>query len=836
MEKLCLPLTKNWLVKEHNMSLPIESDGTSEEGWLPTSVPGTVHQALLDADRIPDPFQGTNENDLQWIGERDWLYRCSFTLTEDIQAARHVELYFEGLDTFTAVWLNGTEIARSTNMFVPLHVDVTSQLRPGQNELLLNFESALRLGQALEARHGKHVSWNGDSSRLYVRKAQYHYGWDWGPTIMTAGPWRAISLVAYESRIVDVLSQVEVSPDLQSARLSVTTDVELDGTNPKYVSCFVSIYDPQNTLVSEQELPGTALKLLPENGQYRLQAQIQLAQPQLWWPRGYGEQPLYRLAVTLRDTQGGTLDQREVRTGLRRLELSQHPFSDQPGSSFFFTINNTPIFCGGANWIPADSLTPRIEPERYRAWIQLVAEGNMNMLRIWGGGIYEEDVFYEACDELGILIWQDFMFACGLYPALEEIQASVKAEAEAAIRRLHHHPSIVIWCGNNEDYLVASSQGQYDAAFEGDFTATQFSARELYERLLPEVCARLDPSRPYWRGSPYGGSNGNNPEVGDQHVWDVWHGSMRNYHDYPSLGGRFVSEFGMQATPVRSTIESFASGEERYPLSRTLEHHNKASDGSRRLAVYLSDTVRNPADLESYIYATQLVQSEALCTAIRGWRRQWQGPGKEYIGGALVWQINDCWPVTSWAMVDYYLRPKPAYYSVRRELAPIVVGLATHDEQHAAAWAVNATRQPLDVHLSLQWWTLDGELVDEQQHAYTLAPNQATELQTMHFVTAEGHVLSARLLDDGQVVARATLWPEPFKYLTLPEPGIQVERLDEETLSLQTRRPAKGAWLTAEDGVKWSDNMLDLLPGERYIIKAEGLKEDSVVHVDWLRA
>ncbi|WP_236602039.1 glycoside hydrolase family 2 protein [Ktedonobacter sp. SOSP1-52] len=836
MKKLSLPLATNWLVKERNMSLSVEKDGKSEEGWIPASVPGTVHQALLDAKRIPDPFQGTNENDIQWIGERDWLYRCSFTLIDDVQAAEHVVLHFEGLDTYATVWLNGVEIARSTNMFVPLHVEVTNLLRPGQNELLINFESALRLGQTLEAQHGKHTSWNGDSSRLYVRKAQYHYGWDWGPILLTAGPWRAISLLAYKSRIVDVLSQTEVSPDLESALLSVTTDIELGGTDPANVSCSVSIYDSQNTLVGEQELPGTTLELLPDHGQYRLQARLQIVQPQLWWPRGYGAQPLYRLVVTLHDEQGSTLDQREIRTGLRRLELSQHAFSDQPGSSFYFTINNTPIFCGGANWIPADSLTPRISPERYRAWVQLAADANMAMLRVWGGGIYEEDVFYDACDELGILVWQDFMFACGMYPALDWFQASVRAEAEAAVRRLHHHPSIALWCGNNEDYLIASSQGHYDATFEGDFTAIQFSARELYERVLPEVCARLDPSRPYWRGSPYGGTNGNNPEVGDQHVWDVWHGFMRKYQDYSSLGGRFISEFGMQATPVRATIEAFTSAEERYPLSRTLEHHNKASDGSRRLAVYLSDTVRNPADLDSYIYATQLVQSEALCSGIQGWRRQWQGPGKEYIGGALVWQINDCWPVTSWAMVDYYLRPKPAYYSVRRELAPIVVGLATQDKQQAAVWAVNATQQPLDVHLALQWWTLEGELVDEQDHAYTLAPNQATELQTAPFATTTGHILGARLLQGDQVLAQATLWPEPFKYLTLPEPGIHVERLGPDTLSLQTQRPAKGVWLTAEDGVKWSDNMLDLLPGESYILKVEGLKHDSVIHIDWLRS
>ncbi|GCE22955.1 beta-mannosidase [Dictyobacter kobayashii] len=801
---------------------------------MPATVPGTVQQALLAAGRIPDPFDGLHEKEVQWVGERDWLYRCTFVLPDDYQAAEQLALQFEGLDTYATVWLNGVEIAHSENMFVPLYVNVTDSVRPGQNELWIVFESAVRCGHALEAEYGKRIIWGeGDSSRVYVRKAQYHYGWDWGPVLLTVGPWRAISLLAYEGRLADVLCQPEVAADLASANITISAAIEL-AAEQDGVSCLLQVYDPQQVCVSELTL--TELSAL-DNGSYRFQAQVQLDQPQLWWPRGHGAQPLYRVLITLQDSQGSSLDQYQARLGLRRLELIQQPFADQAGSSFYFEINNIPVFCGGANWIPADSFTPRISSERYRQWVQMAADANIAMLRVWGGGIYEEDVFYETCDELGILVWQDFMFACGMYPALQWFQDSVRAEVEAAVRRLHTHPSIALWCGNNEDYMHSWPMGHYDAEFEGELTSITFSGRQLYEHLLPEICAQLDPQRPYWRGSPYGGSFANNPEVGDQHVWDVWHGPMRRYQDYPLLKGRFVSEFGMQALPVRSTIEAFTEPEERYPLSRTLEHHNKAPDGSRRLAVYLSDTVRNASDLDSYIYATQLVQSEALAAGLRGWRRLWQGPGKEYVSGALIWQINDCWPVTSWAMVDYYLRPKPAYYTVRRELAPIVVGLAVQPEQQAAVWAVNDTHDALDVRLVFQWWSLEGTLLNEQQAAYTLSPHQATELEAVAFDVAQEYVLGVRMYQEDQVIARTTLWPEPFKYLSLPEPDIALERGATGTLSLQAQRPAKGVWLTSDaEQVTWSDNMFDLLPGETYHVTTTGLAASSTLQVDWLRS
>jgi beta-mannosidase len=817
-----LHLAHNWLFKQRSSTLSLPADFTSSHEWLPATVPGTVHQDLLANGRIPDPFQALNENEVQWVGTSEWLYKCAFDLPADFGDADEIVLCFDGLDTFATAWLNDTQILISENMFVPQRISVASLLHPGSNALHILFTSAFQRGKELEEHYGgKRAVWNGDASRVYIRKAQYHYGWDWGPTLLTAGIWKAIRLESYSTRIADLHCPALVAEDLQSATLPIHITFETH-TAFTDLAAHMVLYSPEGETVAEAQIPITDTEL---------EHTFSLASPQLWWPNGYGKQPFYRLEVTL--LRGAEeLDRQEARLGLRRLRLVQHPFADEPGISFFFEINNTPVFCGGANWIPADSFTPRVTPEQYRAWVQLAAAAHMTMLRVWGGGIYEDEAFYNACDELGLLVWQDFLFACGIYPAHTEFQETIRAEAEAAVRRLRHHPSLVIWAGNNEDYAIASSINVYDPTFEGDFTQTAFPARALYERLLPDVCARLDPTRPYWRGSPYGGSDSGDLTLGDQHVWSVWHGAVP-YQDYPKFAGRFVSEFGMQAFPVMETIKDFAEPAEFYPQSRTLDFHNKDAGGPRRLAPYLIENVRIVADLAGYAYLTQFVQSEALATAFRSWRRRWSGPGREYTAGALVWQLNDCWPVTSWAIVDYYLRPKPAYYAIRRELAPFGVGLARTSAKTISAWTVAGAQSAGNAELEIRTWTLAGTLLSEERRSVVLAANQSVEQGEFASERNDAWVVAARLFKDGSVVARTTLWPEPFKYLTLPDPDITIEHPNEDTLYLHTKRPVKGVWLSAGDGVTWSDNMLDLLPDDPQTVVAQGLKANSL-QVKWL--
>jgi len=818
-----LILSGDWRLKQRDPARDIGDDCASDDGWIPARVPGTVHEALLAAGRIPDPFYGLNERDVQWVGEQDWLYRCVFDVDPAFLEAGPVRLCCDGLDTVATVWLNGECVLDADNMFVPWRVDVGASLQPGHNLLAIVFESALRVGKAREAEWGVRAVWNGDASRVYLRKAQYHYGWDWGPCLLTVGPWRPIRLEAASARIVDVSCPVEVAADLGSATISVhvTIDVDhaADGDDAGALGVRLRLIDPRGAVIDQVEVP--------VEGANEAAHRFVVPDPELWWPHGYGAQPLYRLGTTL--VRGDTaLDRWEQRLGLRRLRLLQEPVAGEPGTSFVFEVNGLPIFCGGANWIPADSFTTRLTPQDYQAQLAQAAAAHMVMLRVWGGGIYEDDAFYDGCDEVGLLVWQDFMFACGLYPAHASFQQSVRAEAEAQVRRLRHHACLALWCGNNEDYSIAQSLGAYDAGFDGDFSETSFPARAIYERLLPEICTRLDPTRPYWPGSPYGGGDTNDQTVGDRHTWDIWHGAMAPYQDYPRYEARFVSEFGMEAAPVRATIESVTPPDERYPQSRTMDHHNKSTDGPRRLAAYLNDTLRVRDTLDDYVYATQFVQSEALGAAYRGWRRRWHGPGRYAVAGALVWQLNDCWPVTSWAIVDYARRPKPAYYTVRRELAPLAVGLARATEG-AAAWAVNATRDTVEGGLIVRGYGADGAEVFTHERRVTLDPNRATELGAIDDDPPRDALLvvAARLIVRGAVVARATLWAEPSKYVTMPDPEIALER-EGDHVRLQATRPAKGVWLEAGAGVEWSDNMLDLLPDDPQTVTARGLSDQPL--------
>lgn len=801
-------------LKQRDPSRPLEADFATPEGWIVARAPGSVYEALQAAGLIPDPFYDRNELQVQWVGEADWLYRAEF---EAEVSEPFADLVFDGLDTVARVWLNGELVLESDNMFVPRRLDVRNKLRQGANQLWILFASALKHGKALEAAHGgPRPLWNGDSSRLFVRKAQYHYGWDWGPTLLTAGVWREARLETYAARIAELYCPVNLEDDLLTAEFPVRVSLEgqLEGATVK-----LELYGPG----------GEALGMISRPASADLEHVFVVGAPQLWWPNTYGEQPLYHLVSRL-ERDGIELDAHSQKLGVRRLRLIQEP---QAGgvTSFYFEVNHTPIFAGGANWIPEGIPTTRVSPADYRQRILQAKAANMTMLRVWGGGIYEDEEFYDLCDAHGLLVWQDFMFACGIYPAHAGFVESVRLEAATQIKRLRQHPCLALWCANNEDYQLAYGQRLYKGHLPPEQNP-EFPARVIYERLLPQLCAELDPATPYRPGSPYGGSaeSGYDPDdqtQGDRHTWEIWHRETYPYQDYPKKGGTFVSEFGMQGAASLGTLKAALPPEELHPFSRGFEHHNKASDGYRRIVVYLTDNLALPSDLEGYIYATQLVQSEALSSAYRGWRRRFAGPGHIGCGGALVWQLNDCWPVQSWAIVDSSGVPKPAYYSVRRALAPVVVGLWS-TASGAGVWAVNSRLSALEATLELRVLSLDGQELSHSSRAVRLPANQAFELGELE--APENTVIAARLLEGEEVLSRFTLWPEPYKYLTLPSPNLRAVRLGQDRLVLRTDRPVKGVWLEAKPapaaeapGVEWSDNLIDLNPGDERVIEAKGL-------------
>ncbi|KAJ6515937.1 glycoside hydrolase family 2 protein [Mycena sanguinolenta] len=842
-------------------------EGTKDGEWLPVSqFPTTVHVELLNLKRIPDPFLALAEWDVQWVGESQWAFKTQFTVDADDIKYSNADLVFEGIDTFASVLLNGNEILKADNQFLSYRVPVKPHLKEGANELVLNFDSAFTVGREIEKNHDKLLLWNGDSSRLHVRKAQYNYGWDWGPVLMTTGPWKPVRLHSYDNRITDLDVRTQVSESLD-----VKLDAKFTFEKKKGYASFV-LKRPDGT----EEV--SAPKIPTDNGVGEVSFKFPSGHLQLWYPIAYGAQPLYTVQVELTDLaslvsfykillnattpqEGNVLDTQTQKIGIRRARVVQEKLVDQDGLSFLFEINNIRIFCGGSNWIPADSFLTIVTAERYRAWLELLVKGNQNMVRVWGGGIYEADVFYDICDELGVLVWQDFMFGCGQYPAYESFLDSVQIEAEQNVKRLRSHPSIVIFAGNNEDYQLAeSSKLELDYSDEkSDYLKTNFPARHIYERLLPAVVEKLSDTF-YHRGSPYSGQGKitTDPAYGDIHQWNVWHGLNEPWHNWDKLAGRFVSEFGMQGFPNIRTVDYWLDGDksERYPQSRINNNHNKADGFERRLELYLVENFKHSFEMESYVYYTQIMQAETLASAYRLWRRNWAGKGREYTAGALVWQINDCWPVTSWAIADYFLRPKPAYFAIARELRPYTVGM-TRKEKKVFANELSSAQFTIDTVLEI--WGTNSTLVDHKvtvevtsfdlqsdcwrdkwSKEIVLKANSGTEV---HKGTVPGQpirsktsqvpkmiVVSARLIaESGEVLARYSNWPEPFKFINFPPDTAVKAIVDGESVTLSTNRPVKGIVLDVEGPeVQWSDQAIDLVPDDPQIVQAVGLNGRDV--------
>jgi len=778
-----------------------------ESAWLPATVPGTAHGALLAAGRIPDPFYGRNEALLRWVGEKRWAWRLAFDVSE---LADREDLVFEGLDTYCTVWLNGEQLLESDNMFVPRRVDVRSRLKPGRNQLLLCFEPPLACAREVEAVHGKRQLWNGDSARLHARKAQYHFGWDWGPELLVSGPWRAVRRHSWSTRVDELHCRADVDVAGRRATLQVTARVE--GAQAGQRLAYELLDSDGHSVALQTVAAETAQKVT-----------LGVADARLWWPRGLGEQPLYTLIARLMDGERVLAEDRR-RLGLRTLRLVQAAVQGEAGQSFHFEVNGQEFFAGGANWIPDDNLLERITPARYRERVAQAAAASMNMLRVWGGGIYEHEAFYEACDEMGLLVWQDFMFACGLYPANPAFQASVRAEAEAAVKRLRHHACLALWCGNNEDYMLAESVGLAGPGVPSE----RFEARALYEGLLPEVCEALDPGRTYWPGSPFtpGDAKSSDATVGDRHSWEVWHQQMLPYQRYGDVQARFVSEFGMQSHPSLALFESVLPEDERFPESRTVQWHNKAGsasgpDGHRRLSVYLADNLRVGPTLAEHVYATQFVQAEAMRVAYQDFRRRWQRPGARAVGGALVWQLNDCWPVTSWALIDSSGTVKPAWHAVRRALAPLAVAVRLEPGQARLA-VMNGHAEGRALVLQLRVFAMDGRQLVSTRLTQDVPASTSAETSQVLPVFDEPVVAELCALDavDERELARDCAWTEPFRFYRLGSANIEIAGSGQE-LSICSDKPVKGLWLQAA-GLTLSDNFIDLVPGARRCVEATG--------------
>jgi beta-mannosidase len=815
------------------------------EGWsvsgadtftagFPAQLPGTIHTDLLANNFIEDPFWRDNEMKLQWIGEEDWSYRNTFLAGPELLEAGVVELVFRGLDTFARVELNGRLLLESDNMFREWRVDVTRHLLTGENRLEVHFRSplpeALAAHDALPYTLPAGNDLGDPPSRVFVRKAAFHYGWDWGPRFVTSGIWRPVELVAWRGAR---LTNLHLTTDSLSPEMALlTAQVEVEATRAEAerrqaggsIPVTLTLSSPQGSFssVSHEAVlePGINLFTIPLN----------IPDPELWWPNGLGDHPLYTVQAAL--DMGLRVDSLSTRIGLRSVELVTR--ADSVGESFFFEVNGIPVFMKGANYIPLDHFTPRVGEEEYRALFGDVVKANMNMLRIWGGGIYEEDLFYDLADEEGILIWQDFMFANGMYPGDSAFLANVRDEATYQLRRLRGHPSIALWCGNNE---MEEGWQRWGWARAYDTPEDSSAVREAYEAIfhqtLPQAVAREDPSRRYWPSSPsLGWGDPESLNRGDSHYWGIWHG-REPFEVFTQKLPRFSSEFGFQAFPSMETVAAFTDAADRSLFNPILLVHQKHPIGNELISEYMERDYPVPSAFEDFTYLSQLLQARGMQMAFEAHRR-----AMPRTMGTLYWQLNDSWPVVSWSGRDYFGGWKALHYAARDAFAPILISPYLNGDT-VEIWGVSDVLEPKDGMLTLRLLDFRGATNWEATVPATLSPGTSQLLWSM----AKGELLQGS--DPAGVVLSADFGGEraslfyflPPKGLALEIPAIQMEWEEGDggiRLTLSSDVLAKDVYLSirgseedespgegvpTRSGPVFSDNFFDLLPGQPTTIR-----------------
>ncbi|MEU2503505.1 glycoside hydrolase family 2 protein [Streptomyces sp. NPDC007863] len=617
-----------------------------EDAALPAQVPGCVHTDLLAAGVIPDPFLGPNETEIAWVGRRAWSYVTDLAADDGRHERR--ELVFDGLDTAAEVLLGGASLGSTRNMHRVHRFDVTGRSGP----LEVRFDSAYDEAERVRSLTGDRPNVYPEPFQ-YIRKMACSFGWDWGPTVVTAGMWRPVRLEHWSTaRLAEVRPLVTVDGTTGRVELRAgTARTESGAGRPLTLRATVA------GVVAETSFDGAEAVL-----------GLEVPEPELWWPRGYGSQPLYGLDVELLDTDGTPLDSWSRRIGFRTVTVDRS--ADERGTGFTFVVNGTRIFARGVNWIPDDVLPSRVTPERYRTRLTQAAEANIDLVRIWGGGIYEDDAFYDVCDELGLMVWQDFLFACAAYPEEQPLRGEVEAEARDNVVRLMPHPSLVLWNGNNEN-LWGFRDWDWEEPLAGDSWGEGY-----YLGILPRIVAELDPTRPYTAGSPWSGSwdhHPNDPRHGTHHSWEVW--NRQDYAEYRADVPRFCAEFGWQAPPAISTLRRALPGEDLAPDSPGMLHHQKAEDGNGKLNRGIERHFGLPdGDFDRWHYLAQVVQARAVAAGIEHWRSHWP-----VCAGTVVWQLNDCWPVSSWAAIDGDGHLKPLYHELRRVYADRLLSLVPAD-------------------------------------------------------------------------------------------------------------------------------------------------------------
>lgn len=776
--------------------------GTQE--WLPASVPGGVHTDLLALGRIPNPFVGDNEKRVQWVAEADWEYHNQFTVTPDLLRKPHIWLVCDGLDTLAIVNLNGHELGHTSNMFRQYRWDVKPLLRAGENDLRIAFNSPVRFAASQQAVRPMPGVPQAIPGGPYLRKAPCQFGWDWGPQLPPIGIWKDIRLEGYDgARIAEVHLRQKHVKDQVTVEAEVT--IQSWDEAPRLVHMQLVAPDGEIFKTNAEVTTGNADPL-----------RLVIPNPKIWWPNDYGAQPLYQASIELYEADK-RLDQRDYQMGLRTIELRQQ--ADEWGQSFTFIVNGLPIFAKGSNWIPADSFPTRISDSHLEGLIRAAAETHQNMLRVWGGGFYEEERFYDLCDRYGILVWQEFIFSCSAYPLNDpKFVENVHVEATENIRRLRHRASLALWCGNNE-----MEWGWVEWGWKGpEYQDLKTAYDAFFHHTLPAWCAADDPDHAYWPSSPSSNTpfeNPNGQQQGDAHYWDVWHG-RKPFTAYRNQYPRFMSEFGFQALPPLVTIRTYADETDWNMTSYIMEMHQKNASGNSLMVGQMLDTFQLPKDFDSLVYLSMALQAEGIRYGVEHWRRH-----PDRVAGTLYWQLNDCWPVASWSSLDYYGRWKALHYAARRFYAPLMLSI----EDTPSEQGVYVTNDLLESWKGSMRWsleTLSGEVLTSGEAPVTAAPQAATQVCKLDFSdrisddTIRNVAFIAELYQGDRLVTRQTASFAPIKHLSLADPAISVELHNEKgqlIIGLTSRSMAflVEVSLTGVDAV-FSDNYINL-PANRTV-------------------
>lgn len=810
---LTVELTEGWVFKAVDDSL-----------WAPANVPGTVHTDLLNLRKIKDPFFRLNEHELQWIDKKDWVYRCIFDVPKNILNQDHISLNFAGLDTYASVWLNDSLILESDNMFRSYKPPVKSLLKTSGNSLEIVFKSPIKMGIEKFDALGYKIPMSGNDLAkigevegqkevsIFTRKAGYHFGWDWGPRLVTSGIWRPVTLDAW-SRIK--IEDVFVKQNLKSESAQLTASLEVMAAD-----------SDQSTLAMAEILVNGAMVTTTQvslySGLNTLEIPFIIENPKLWWPNGLGEQYLYEISVRI--SQGQNVDEKTQKVGLRTIELIREP--DNFGTSFYFKINGIPVFMKGANYIPQDPFLTRPTLEGYNFLLESAKDAHMNMIRVWGGGIYESDEFYELCDQYGLLVWQDFMFACAVYPGDPEFLNNVKQEAIDNVKRLRNHTSIALWCGNNESLSAWENWGWKEQVAKEQSQAVADSIWASYEALfhkvLPEVVAKYDSNRNYWSSSPSADMGVKEQyDSGDVHYWWVWWGK-KAFEEYNTAIPRFMSEYGFQSFPEYQSVLKYTIPEDHDIYSEVMTSHQRSSIGNKTIEEYMLYDYKAPKDFKSYLYISQLLQARGVKMAIEAHRRH-----RDKCMGSLYWQLNDCWPVASWSSIDYYGKWKALHYTVKEAFNPFLISHEVQDNK-MNFYLISDQLADTQGQLNIELLDFNGQVLGQWNKTVSVKGNQANQVYKipMSVFTKAGSLnkllIKAEFRSENSTpLAQNYIYFVAPKALDLCDPGISYSittHADHYAVTIKTTRLAKNIFVSSHLTGNFSKNYFDLLPGDEITI------------------